>query len=185
MLRHRTGLLTLVLALLVAGCGSSNPKLIAQTDADKLNASVDQIQQACDSGNAGQVRQRTQGTRDLIDGLPRKVDKQLKQNMNDWLDQIDKRAGRDCGGSSPTPSATATETPTQTSTPTPTETATPTPTETATPTPTATATATPSATATATPNTGGGTQAPGNGDNGNSGGSQGPGTIIAPEVGTP
>jgi outer membrane murein-binding lipoprotein Lpp len=183
MLRHRTGLLTLALALFVAGCGSSNPKLLAQTDADKLNASVDQIQQACDSGNAGQVRQRTQGTRDLIDGLPRRVDKQLKQNMSDWLDQIDKRASRDCGASTPTATPSATETPTPTATATPAPTTTPTPTETATPTPTATATATPSATATSTPNTGGGTQAP-NG-NGDSGGSQGPGTIIPPESGTP
>jgi hypothetical protein len=183
MLRRRTGLLTLVVALLVAGCGSSNPKLLAQTDADKLNAAVDQIQQACDSGNAGQVRQRTQGTRDLIHGLPRRVDKRLTQNMNDWLDQIDKRAGRDCAGTSPTATPSATETPSATATPSPTETATPTPTETATPTPTATATATPSATATATPNTGGGTQAPSG--NGGSGGSQGPGTVIPPEPGTP
>jgi cell division septation protein DedD len=183
MLRRWIPLLTLTLALLAAGCGSSNPKLIAQTDADKLNASVDQIQQACDSGNAGAVSQRTQATRDLIDGLPRKVDKQLKQNMNDWLDHIDKRAGHDCGASSPTATPSATQTPTPSATAAPTETSTPTPTQTATPTPTATATATPSATATATPNAGGGTQAP-NG-NGDSGGSQGPGTIIPPDPGTP
>ena len=98
MLRHWIGLLTLALALLAAGCGSSNPKLLAQTDADKLNAAVDQIQQACDSGNAGAVSQRTQAARDLIDGLPRRVDKQLKQNMNDWLDHIDKRAGATAAG---------------------------------------------------------------------------------------
>jgi outer membrane murein-binding lipoprotein Lpp len=183
MLRHWIGLLTLALALLVAGCGSSNPKLLAQTDADKLNAAVDQIQQACDSGDAGAVRQRSQTARDLINGLPRKVDKQLKQNMTAWLDQIDKRAGRDCGASSPTatPSATQTQTPTPSATATPTET--PTPTETATPTPSPTATPTPSATATPTPNAGGGTQAPSG--NGGSGGSQGPGTIIPPDPGTP
>jgi hypothetical protein len=185
MLRRWIPLLTLTLALLAAGCGSSNPKLIAQTDADKLNASVDQIQQACDSGNANAVSQRTQATRDLIDGLPRKVDKQLKQNMNDWLDQIDKRAGRDCGSSSPKATPSATQTPTPSATSTPTQTATPTPTETATPSPTATETPSPTATATATetPNTGGGTQAP-NG-NGDSGGSQGPGTIVPPDPGTP
>jgi outer membrane murein-binding lipoprotein Lpp len=183
MLLPRVSLLAVALALLVAGCGSSNPKLLAQTDADKLNASVDQIQQACDSGDAGAVRNRTQQARDLIDGLPRKVDKRLKQNLSDWLGQIDKRAGRDCGASSPTATPSATETPTATATSTPSPTSTPTPTETATPTPTATATATPSATATATPNPGGGTQAPGG--NGDSGGSQGPGTIIPPDPGTP
>jgi outer membrane murein-binding lipoprotein Lpp len=179
MVRRLTTLIALALALLVAGCGSSNPKLIAQTDADKLNATVDSIQQACDSGDAGDVRRRTQQARDQIDALPRKVDKKLKQNMSDWLDQIDKRAGRDCGSSSPT------STPTETSTPTPTETSTPTPTETATPTPTATETPTPTETATPTPNSGGGTEAPGGNGDSNSGGSQGPGTIIPPEPGTP
>ena len=182
MLRSRIALPALALALFAAGCGSSNPKLLAQTDADKLNAAVDQIQQACDSGDAGAVRQRTQAARDQIDGLPRKVDNRLEKNMKDWLDQINKRAGRDCNGSTKkTPTPTATETPTATSTPTPTATATPTPTQTSTPTPTATSTPTPSATA--TPNAGGGTEAPsGNGD---SGGTQGPGTIVPPDPGKP
>src|SRR4051794_6799503 len=75
MSRRRVPLLALALALLVAGCGASNPKLLAQSDADKLNATVDSIQQACDSGDTGAVRNRTQQARDEIDGLPRKVDK--------------------------------------------------------------------------------------------------------------
>jgi cell division septation protein DedD len=181
--RRLATLALLSLAVLAAGCGSSNPKLLAQTDADKLKADVDAIQQACDKGDAAAVRDRTQQARDDIDSLPGKVDSRLKRNLSDWLDQIDKRASRDCTKTEKTP--TPTETPTETATPAPTESATPTPTptETATPTPTPTATPTPTPTATPTPNEGGGTQAP-NG-NGDSGGAQGPGTILPPEPSTP
>ena len=177
--RRRTSLLAIALALLVAGCGASNPKGLAQADANQLNAAVDAIQQACDSGDAGAVRDRVQRAEDMVDGLPRKVDKRLKRNLDDWLDQIDKRAGRDCGaaaGKTPTPTPTPTPTVTATETATATPTATPTETPTPNPTPTPTATLSPTATA---PNTGGGTEAPssnsGEGDS-EGGGVEGPGT---------
>ncbi len=178
--RRGVSLLALAITLLVAGCGQANPKLIPQTEAGKLTAAVDAIQQACAGGDAGAVRSGVQQAGDLVDGLNRKVDSGLKQNLHGWLDQISKRAGRDCGGAKPqkTPTPTPTPTPTATATataaPTVTETPTPTPTASPTPTPTATEspTATPTATATATPPDSGGTTAPGNGD---SGGSQGPG----------
>jgi hypothetical protein len=143
-------------AVLAAGCGQSNPKLIPQANADQLTASVDQITQACSDGDAAAVRTKVSEAETLVSELPRSTDSALRQNIRDWLQQIDSRADRDCKAQeTPTPTPSATETPT----PAPTETATPTPTETATPTPTPTATAVPPA-ATATPDSGGGVPAP-------------------------
>jgi len=136
-----------------AGCGSSNPKLIPQSNADQLTASVDAISSACSNGDAAAVHRKVSDAQNLVLELPRKTDSQLKANLRQWLRHIDAHADSDCKAqATPTPSPSQTPTPTPTETPTPT----PTPTETATPTPTATAT--PSATA--TPDTGGGVPAP-------------------------
>jgi hypothetical protein len=159
MTRRAAPLLALAAAaLLTAGCGQSNPKLIPQSNADELTASVDQITEACSSGDAAAVHTKVSETQNLVSELPSKTDRGLKSNLRDWLSHIDERADRDCKpDASPTPSPTETSTPT----PSPTETSTPTPS----PTPTATATATPSPSATpsasATPDTGGGVPAPG------------------------
>ena len=65
--------------------------------------------------------------RNQVSELPRSVDRGLKNNLNEWLDQVGSRIEDDCKPeSTPTPSPTETETPTQTPTPT----KTPTPTET-------------------------------------------------------
>jgi hypothetical protein len=143
-------------AVLAAGCGQSNPKLIPQANADQLTASVDEITQACSNGDAQAVHTKVTETETLVNELPRKTDRALRQNIRDWLGQIDSRADRDCKATaSPTPTPSETPTPT----PSPTETPTPTATESPTPTPTPTATDTPPA-ATATPDNGGGVPAP-------------------------
>jgi septum formation inhibitor MinC len=143
MSRRAAPLLALVAAAVLAGCGQSNPKLIPTSDADQLTAAVDQIQEACTSGDAAKVHTLVSDAGHRVSELPRRTDRNLKKNMNDWLAQIDSRADRDCR---PEETPTPTPTPTATETPTPTET------------PTATETPTPSATA--TPDAGGGVPAP-------------------------
>jgi hypothetical protein len=158
MTRRAISLLALAAAaVLAAGCGQSNPKMIPQANADQLTAAVDQITQACSGSDARAVHDKVSEAEQLVSELPRRTDGALKQNIRDWLNQIDSRADRDCKAEK-TPTPTPSETPTPT--PTPTETPTPTPTETPTPTPTPTATATPPPDATATPDTSGGVPAP-------------------------
>jgi hypothetical protein len=148
-------------ALLAVGCGQSNPKLIPQSNADQLTASVDEIQQACTSGDAADVHNKVADARNLVSELPRRTDDGLKSNLRSWLNHMDDRADRDCRPeSTPTPSPTDTPSPTATPSPTETPTETPSPTET----PTETPTPSPTATTTATPDSGGGVPAPGDGD---------------------
>ena len=157
MTRRAAPLLALAAAaVLAAGCGQSNPKMIPQANADQLTASVDAITGACSDGDARVVHDKVSEAEQLVSELPRRTDGQLRQNIRDWLKQIDSRADRDCKAEeTPTPTPTETPTPTPTATPTPT----PTPTETPTETPAPTETAAPPD-ATATPDTGGGVPAP-------------------------
>jgi hypothetical protein len=152
MTRRAAPLLALAATVaLAAGCGQSNPKLIPQSNADQLTASVDEISAACSNGNAQKVHDKVTQAQHLVSELPRRTDSGLRDNLSQWLRHIDSRADRDCK-----PQATPTPTPSKTPTPTPT----PTPTQTATPTPTPTATATPTPTATTTPDSSGGVPAP-------------------------
>jgi outer membrane biosynthesis protein TonB len=152
-MRHRALLApALAAAALAAGCGQDNPRLIPEDRAQALVDTVDQIETACSDEDLIAVKQQVDEARAQITELPRQVDQRLKKNMQEWLDQIERRMDRDC---EPQPEETATPEPTETATPEPTETATPEPTETATPEPTETATPEP----TETPNEGG-AQAP-------------------------
>jgi outer membrane murein-binding lipoprotein Lpp len=126
-------------SLLLAGCGSENPALIPQGDADQLTTLVSEARDASAAGECDRAR-RSVGEAELqLSGLPRKTDKQLKANLKQWLDYLDARIAEEC--KAPEPEATPTPAPTEpeeTATPAPTETATPEPTETATPEPTVT-----------------------------------------------
>ena len=125
--------------LALAGCGSDNPALIPQEDADQLTALVSEAGDATDAGECDRARRAVREAELQLSGLPRKTDKRLKANLRDWLDYLDGRIARDC--EAPQEEETPTPTPTEeaeTPTPTPTETATPVPTETATPEPTVT-----------------------------------------------
>jgi outer membrane murein-binding lipoprotein Lpp len=136
----------LAAALLVAACGSSNPKLIPQDRADRLNQAVDEVASRTDASDCNGARDALRDARNQVSELPREVDQKLKRNLNQWLDHIGERIPQDCKAKS-----TPTTTPSATETSTPTETPTETPTKTPTETPTASPTETPSATPTDTP----------------------------------
>jgi hypothetical protein len=164
-MRHLALALALAAAALAAGCGQDNPRLIPEDRATALVDAVDQIQSACADEDVIEAQRNIDEARSQITELPRQVDGRLKQNMQAWLDRIERRIDRDC---EPKPEETATPEPTET--PAPTETATPEPTETATPTatatPTPTATATPAPTETPAGDEGGGAPAPEQGGDG-------------------
>jgi hypothetical protein len=137
-------------ALALAGCGKQNPKLIPQSDADRLTALVQQAGDASTAGSCDAARRAVREAEQQLAGLPSKTSKRLKANIREWLELLDRDIRDECGKRS----ATATATPEATSTPEPTKTATPT--ETATSTPTPTASASPEPTVTVDPGTGGG-----------------------------
>ncbi len=126
----------------LAGCGQSNPDLIPSSNAQALQQTADRIRAACTEADRSEARAQIRLAEREIDALPRRVDPKLKQNLRDWIEQIQGRIAEDCQAEEePTPEATETEA-------APTET----PTETAPdPTPTATATEPPVETATAAP----------------------------------
>jgi outer membrane murein-binding lipoprotein Lpp len=134
----------LAAALLLAACGSSNPKLIPQDRADQLTQTVDEIASRTDASDCNGAREALRSARNQVAELPREVDQKLKRNLNKWLDHVAERIPQDCKAKqTPTPTATETSTPTETPTETPTKTPTPTPTATPTETPSATPSATP------------------------------------------
>jgi hypothetical protein len=137
-------------AFALAGCGKENPKLIPQSDADRLTALVQQAGDSSGAGSCDAARRAVREAEQQLSGLPRKTSKALKANIRDWLDLLDRDIRDECGKESSTP----TPTPDKTKTPEPTETATPTETPSPTATPSPSATATP--TVTIDPGTGGG-----------------------------
>jgi hypothetical protein len=130
--------LGLLLAVIpMAGCGSEDPELIPQTRASALTSTIDEIKAACDAEDPAKAKAAVQAANQQVSELPRRVDRELKANVRDWLDHIDGRIDRDCKAEeeeTPTPSPSPTETPT----PSPTDTPTPEPTETPAPEPTET-----------------------------------------------
>lgn len=133
-------------AVLAAGCGQDDPALLDQDEAESLLTSVDRIESACTEGDRRAAQAAVERATTRVNGLPRRVDGALRENLRAWLVQVGDRLDDDCGRR---PEETSTPTPTET--PTATETATPTPTETPTETPTPSPTQTPEATPTAPP----------------------------------
>jgi predicted small lipoprotein YifL len=145
-------LLGVLVAAALAGCGQSNPALLPQSNAQALQATADKIQAACTAKDRTEARSQIRSAERQLDQLPRAVDPQLKQNLQDWIDRIQSRITDDCRAeqtATPTPTETATEAPTQTATPT--ETPTQAPTEAPTQAPTATPTAAPTEAPTESP----------------------------------
>jgi hypothetical protein len=133
--------LALVAAVLLTACGGSSPKLIPADRAQKLKDTVDQIAQRVDEEQCTDAESALRRARNQVSELPREVDPGLKDNLNQWLDQVESQIANDCKPSStPTSTPSATETPTPSPTESPTKTPTPTPTETPTETPTPTPT---------------------------------------------
>jgi outer membrane biosynthesis protein TonB len=138
-MRFRSLLVAAGVSALLVGCGSDNDKLIPQGDADQLSSLVAEAGDAAAAGECDAAQRAVRDAAQQLSGLPRRTDKNLKQNLRDWLDYLDQQIADKCEAkpeetATPTPTPSATETPTPT--PTPTETPTPTPTETPTPTPT-------------------------------------------------
>jgi outer membrane biosynthesis protein TonB len=132
--------LALVAALILTACGGSNAKLIPGDRAQELKDAVDQIAQRVADEKCSDAQSALRRARNQVSELPRSVDRGLKDNLNEWLDQVESRIPDDCKpAETPEPTATETETPEPTETPTPTKT----PTETPSPTETPTATQTP------------------------------------------
>jgi hypothetical protein len=145
----RSPLLAAVLgALALAGCGSGDDAaLIPQADADQLTALVSEAGDAASAGECDRARRAVSEAEAELSGLPRRTDRELKQNLREWLEHLDKRIAEEC--EAPEPEETATPEPTAAPTETPTPTPTPTPTETPEP------TATPEPTVTVDPGNGG------------------------------
>ena len=100
---RRLPLLVLVVAAL-AGCGQSNPDLIPASNAQALQQTADKIQQACTDEDRSEARAQIRLAKREIDGLPRTVDAELKQNLQDWIDRIESRISDDCRAeATPTP----------------------------------------------------------------------------------
>jgi outer membrane biosynthesis protein TonB len=160
---RRVVLLGLAAALLGAGCGQDERGLIPQDRSQQLVAAVDRIEAACADEDPAAASAAVAEAGALVNELPRSVDADLKANLNDWLQQVDRRVDRDCEAQEEEP--TATPAPTETVTPEPTETPTEEPTETPTAEPTETPTEEPTQTAVPTepPDTG-------EGDDGGEGG---------------
>ena len=124
-------LVLLALPIVLAACGQTNPALIPQSNAQALSSTADRVAEACAKGDRTEARSAVRDARQQIDALPRKVSSRLKDNLNEWVDQISGRISDDCQGeATPTPTDSPTEAPTETATATPTAT----PTATATPT---------------------------------------------------
>ena len=109
------GLLLAVISM--AGCGKEDPELIPQTRASALTSTIDEITAACDAEDPAKAKAAIEAANQQVSELPRKVSRELKDNIADWLAHIEDRVDSDC-------KAKAEETPT----PTPTESPTPTPT---------------------------------------------------------
>ena len=140
-------LLALVVAALAAGCGEDNRALIPEDRAQAMLDTVDRIENACTDEDTAGARSAADELNAQVNELPRRVDDQLRSNLREWAEHIQRRARRDCEPAeeeeTPTPAPTETETPTPTETPTATETPTPTATETPAPTETPVPTETP------------------------------------------
>jgi outer membrane biosynthesis protein TonB len=149
-------------AAVLAGCGQSNPALIPQANADALTQTADKVQSACDADDRTAARRELRNLEQEIDALPSAVDQKLRENLQAWAAQIQKRISQDCKteetptpspSESPTEAPTESATPTETTSPKPTETPTAAPTETPTPTNTAAPTEQPTTTPAADANT--------------------------------
>jgi outer membrane biosynthesis protein TonB len=130
-----------VVALIVAGlagCGQDDRRLIDEARSEQLTAAVDGIEAACADQDPQAARAAVDEANAQVNELPRRVDEGLKDNMREWLGQIESRLERDCAPEeeeTPTPTPVPTETPPPTPTPTPTEEPTPEPTPEETPPP--------------------------------------------------
>ena len=88
--------LALAAALLLTACGGSNTKLIPEDRAQELKDTVDQVAQRVEDEECSGAESALRRARNQVSELPRSVDRGLKDNLNEWLDQVASRIEDDC-----------------------------------------------------------------------------------------
>ena len=154
------GLLGVAAALLIAGCASSSGKLIPLADAGPLQSDFEAVAQAAETGNGdcSATEAAISTTEQDFNELPTTVDAGLRQTLRQGIDNLRSHALALCAQPLAQATVTSTTAKTTPSTTTSTSVTTPATTETTT-TPPVTAPTNPT-----TPGSGGGTQAPGVGE---------------------
>ena len=111
-----------VVALVIAGlagCGQESRGLVDEARSEQLLAAVDRIEAACADQDPQAALAAVDEATAQVNELPRRVDDGLKDNMREWLGQIESRLERDCAPEpEPTPEPTAAPTPEPTPEPT-------------------------------------------------------------------
>lgn len=139
----------LVAALVLAGCGRSaaqERKLIARSDSQEVQATLDRLDRALESGACTRAESAVETLRKQVDAFRPSTDAKLVANARDWVDHLETQVPQDCVDAKPedtptpepSPSSTPEEEKTPEATSTPEATKTPAPTATSTPTPTST-----------------------------------------------
>ena len=108
-MRYRWLLLAVLLSALLAGCGAQNDALIPQDDADRLSGLVADAASASDAGDCDAARRQVSEAEQQLSALPRKTDRELKQNLRDWLTYLDGQIDDQCEAEpdkTPTPAPT-------------------------------------------------------------------------------
>jgi hypothetical protein len=103
----------------VVACGGQND-LLSGSQASNLNAQLNSISSAIDSGQCGAAANAAQSFGNQIAALPSNVNKTLVQNLGQGAATVSQLAVRDCQSSSSSTSTSSTSTSTTTTTTTPT-----------------------------------------------------------------
>lgn len=153
------------LALAAGGCGNAQKHLLSQTQANRLQATLDKARRAAEANHCNEARAYANRGVSQASALSSRVDRKLRANLVDGFNHLVDTINSDCGAKS-TPTPTPTETPTDTPSPSPTASPSPSPTPSPSPSPTPTPTASPTATPTSDT---GGTSGDGTSTNGTGG----------------
>ena len=96
--------LALAAAMLLTACGGSSTKLIPEDRAQELKDTVDQVAAQVEDEKCSEAESALRRARNQVSELPRSVDRGLKDNLNEWLDQVASRIEDDCKpAETPTP----------------------------------------------------------------------------------
>jgi hypothetical protein len=109
--------LGVVCAVLVAGCGGDDSKLVPSRDAEALKRYADRVGVAVAGQDCQTAAVQVQRAQDRIAELPAKVDSGLRANLVEAFQNLAERASTECAGTTQTTQTTTTETtPTETTT---------------------------------------------------------------------
>jgi FtsZ-interacting cell division protein ZipA len=82
-------------ALIPLGCGAGDGR-IPNKHAAQLSGSVDSIAKAAENSDCARAQARIEETLVKISSLPQSVDRQLVENMRNWLTHMRSRVSSDC-----------------------------------------------------------------------------------------